>query len=108
LVLGSLTAERLAEVIGADPAQLRETLSSTEITQRLQEDADHAKACGVAATPGVFVEGKPIHTLSKVEIGFWDRLAESYWQRIGVERPDSTRPAAATATPDSPSPKAAP
>ncbi len=108
LARGAMTAERIAEAIGVDPGALREAMSSEEIKQRLLEDADLAKECDIPGTPGVLVEGKPVHTLAKTEIGFWDRLADTYWQRIGVERPESTRPRSPETTPDNPDPKDAP
>lgn len=113
LAQGAITVERVAEAIGVEPAALRNAVSSEQINRRLSEDADQAKACEIAGTPGVFVDGKPVHTLAKTEIGFWDRLAEMYWTRIGVARPESTRltaPAehAEDPTPDSPDPTDAP
>ena len=108
LARGAMTAERIAEAVGVEPGALREAMSSEEIKLRLLEDADLAKACNIPGTPGVLVEGRPVHTLAKTEIGFWDRLADTYWHRIGVERPESTRTAAPRAIPDNPDPKDAP
>jgi protein-disulfide isomerase len=61
-------------------------------TQRLNEDAALAKACNVNGTPAIFVNGRRVDTLAATEVGFWNALAESYWQEIGLPRPASTRP----------------
>ena len=82
----------IAQHVGVDADQLRSNMETEEITQRLNEDAALAKTCKITGTPAIFVNGKRVDTLAATEVGFWNALAQSYWQEIGLPRPASTRP----------------
>jgi hypothetical protein len=69
------------------------------------EDIDQAKHCNIKGTPAVFVEGRLVDTLAVTEIGFWDKLADVYWQRSNLPRPASTKPKPAATTPSTPDQK---
>jgi hypothetical protein len=70
---------------------LRTRMESQETMARISDDARQARRCGVFATPGVFVEGKAVDPLAILEIGFWDKMADHYWQRIAVPRPEAAK-----------------
>ena len=83
-------------------------MTSQPVTARLAEDIDQAKLCDIKGTPAVFVEGRLVDTLAVTEIGFWDKLADVYWQRSNLPRPASTKPKPAPSTPNTPDRKDAP
>ena len=45
---------------------------------------------------------KLVDTLAVTEIGFWDKLADVYWQQNKLPRPASTKPKPAPTTPGTP------
>lgn len=108
LAQGKLTPDTAAAELRLAPAALREAMSSQAVTTRLAEDIDQAKLCDIKGTPAVFVEGKLVDTLAVTEIGFWDKLADVYWQRSNLPRPPSTKPQPAPVTPGTPDRKDAP
>ena len=103
-----MTPERVAEQISVDAAALRATMQSEEITQRLREDAEGARAAGLPGTPGVYVNDRRIEFLALENMRFWDHFAELYWRARNMERPESTRLPAPPATPNSPGSSTAP
>ena len=108
LAQGKLTPDAVAAELHLDPAAFREAMSSQAVATRVAEDIDQAKLCDIKGTPAVFVEGKLVDTLAVTEIGFWDKLADVYWQRSNLTRPASTRPKPSPATPGTPDRKDAP
>ena len=40
----------------------------------------------------MFIDGRKIDTLALNSVSFWDMLADRYWKKRNVTRPDSTRP----------------
>ena len=83
-------------------------MGSQAVAARVAEDIDQAKLCDIKGTPAVFVEGKLVDTLTVTEIGFWDKLADAYWQRSNLPRPASTKPKSVAVTPGTPDRKDAP
>lgn len=108
LAQGKLTPDALAAELHLDPAAFREAMTSQAVSTRLAEDIEQAKLCDIKGTPAVFVEGKWVDTLAVTEIGFWDKLADVYWQRIQVPRPAWTKMRSPPTTPGNPDPKDAP
>jgi protein-disulfide isomerase len=97
---GKVTPERVAPLIGVDPAALREAMMSEAVTQRLMEDFQAARAAGLPGTPGVYINDRRVEFLALDNMRFWDLLADLYWQMRKTERPESTRlTAPAPATP---------
>jgi len=107
LAAGHMTLESVATATKLSPAALTQASTDPAIRSRLSEDIELARIAEIKGTPAVFVEGRMVDTVAAMEVGFWDKLADVYWQRIGVPRPESTRPKTA-ATPGTPSPKAGP
>ncbi len=107
LAAGRLTPQMTAAAIGVDAGALTAATQSEQMRRRVAEDVDQAKVAEVRGTPAVFVEGKLVDPLVVTEVGFWDRLADMYWQRTGIPRPASTKPKTA-ATPSTPDRKDAP
>jgi len=91
---GRVTPDRIASAAGLDPSALAEAMQSPETARaRIAEDVELAARCEIRATPSVFVEGRFVDGLAVNEIAFWDKLADHYFQRVGVSRPASTKPA---------------
>jgi protein-disulfide isomerase len=105
---GLMTAQKLAAAIKLDPGALQSAMESEAVTGRIQADIELAKKVNVAATPAVYVAGRLVDTIPRNEIGFWDKLADMYWERIGIERPEKTKLSPVAATPGSPDRKAVP
>lgn len=108
LAQGKLAPDAVAAELHLAPTAFRDAMSSQAVTMRVAEDIDQAKLCDIKGTPAVFVEGKLVDTLAVMEIGFWDKLADVYWQRSNLPRPASTKPKPAPTTPDTPDRKDAP
>ncbi|MEK7730328.1 MAG: vitamin K epoxide reductase family protein [Planctomycetota bacterium] len=108
LAQGKLAPDAVAAELHLDPAAFREAMSSQAVATRVAEDIDQAKLCDIKGTPAVFVEGKLVDILAVTEIGFWDKLADVYWQRSNLPRPASTKPKPAPTTPGTPDRKDAP
>lgn len=105
---GKLAPEAIAAELQLDPGAFRDAMASKAISMRLAEDVDQARQCDIKGTPAVFVEGKLVDTLAVTELGFWDKLADVYWQRLQVPRPVSTKLKPSSATPNSRDRKDAP
>ncbi len=103
-----ITPEVVAQSLGLDRQEFLGAMASPEIRQRLWEDIDLAKRCGVTGTPTLFINGKRLDNLATTAMGFWSLLADLYWEGVGIERPASTRPPDRKTTPDTPDPSAAP
>lgn len=108
LAQGKLAPDAISSELHLDPAAFRDAMKSQAISTRLTEDVDQAKLCDIKGTPAVFVEGKLVDTLAVTEIGFWDKLADVYWQRSKLPRPTSTKPKPAPIIPGTPDRKDAP
>ena len=108
LAQGKLAPDAMSAELHLDPAALRDAMSSQAVATRVAEDIDQAKLCDIKGTPAVFVEGKLVDTLAVTEIGFWDKLADVYWQRSNLPRPASTKPKPPPTTPGTPDRKDAP
>jgi len=108
LAQGKLIAEAVAANLHLDSVAFRDAMSSQAVTTRVAEDINQAKLCDIKGTPAVFVEGRLVDTLAVTEIGFWDKLADMYWQRSNLPRPASTKPKPAPTTPSTPDRKDAP
>ena len=91
LARGELDPGQFAGELGIDPRALREAVDSQIVASRVEQDVSQAKGCGVFATPSVFIEGKLVDPLEVMEIGFWNEMAERYWNEIGEPRPESTK-----------------
>jgi len=102
---GRVPPERLAEALKLDPAAFMSAMESAEVTDRIQSDIEQAKTCNVASTPALYVGGRLVDTIPRGEIGFWDKLADMYWEQSGEPRPEKTRLPVPPATPGSPSRK---
>jgi protein-disulfide isomerase len=107
LAAGKLTPQDVAAAIGLDAAALAGAVQSEQHRPRVAEDVEQARLADVRGTPAIFVEGRLVETVAATEIGFWDKLADLYWQRHNLPRPPDTRPKA-PATPSNPGPKDAP
>jgi protein-disulfide isomerase len=108
---GTLKPEAVASAIGADVAAFSTAMTSPDILTRINGDADQARVCEIRGTPSIYIDGKPVDSLIAQEIGFWDKLADSYWKKLNLPRPADTLLTAAApvaATPNSPSSKAVP
>lgn len=105
---GLFTPERVAAHIGVDAAALRGTMMSAEITQRLLEDVEGARAAGLPGTPGVYINNRRIENFALENMRFWDLMADMYWQARKMDRPAETRLAPPPATPGTPGSSAAP
>jgi len=109
LAAGKVTPGAVARAVGLDEGALAGTLTSESIHARIEEDIEQARLCEIRGTPSVFVEGRLVDTLAVTELGFWDQLANRYWQQINVARPESTKlKTSAAPTPDTQDRKAAP
>jgi uncharacterized membrane protein len=91
LTQGKLNPDWLATQLQLDPAAFRRAMESSEVMERIKKDVAQAARCQVAATPTVFIDGKLVDTVPRNEIAFWDRLADLYWERAGVPRPEHTK-----------------
>ncbi|MFQ5589711.1 MAG: vitamin K epoxide reductase family protein [Phycisphaerae bacterium] len=105
---GVLAEEEIAQHVGMDLQQLRDAVASGQIDQRIAEDIALAARCGVTGTPALFINGKRLDSLGATAIGFWNLLADLYWEGVGVKRPSSTRLDAQPATQDTQDPSGAP
>lgn len=112
---GDLDVGPLIESLKIDPDKFIATMQSADVQTRIREDIELSAKIGVKSTPAVFVSGRRVDPLATSEAGFWDQLAEQYWQECKTPRPQHTRPtrpapkpAAQSATPGSPDQKAAP
>ncbi len=108
LVQGKLTPEALSAELNLTVGALREAQASQAVASRLNEDIDQAKQSEIKGTPAVFVEGKLVDTLAATELGFWDKLADGYWQKIQTPRPEATKLRPSSATPGTPGRKDGP
>jgi protein-disulfide isomerase len=88
---GRLAPAALADHLGLDSRGLRGAMQSEETRARFRRNAEEGRACGVNGTPVLFVQGRRVHTLARREAGFWDKVAEMYWQDRNEPRPASTR-----------------
>ncbi|MBI4719170.1 MAG: thioredoxin domain-containing protein [Planctomycetes bacterium] len=94
---------------GVDPRAFAETVASDTVLQRIREDAELGKSCGVVGTPGVFVMGRRVDELAVLEPRFWNQLANVYWEQgRHMPRPTNTLLKSTDATPGSPDPSTAP
>lgn len=107
LAQGKISADAFALGLGLDPKAFGGAADSEAFRIRVTEDVQQARNCDVKGTPAVFVEGRQVDILAAMEVGFWDKLADTYWQRIQVPRPETARPPPA-ATPNNPNRKDAP
>ncbi|MCH7808765.1 MAG: thioredoxin domain-containing protein [Planctomycetes bacterium] len=105
---GQLSAETVATELGLDPTAFQEAMESDAPAQRIREDVDEGAKRNLRSTPAVFVQGRKVDGLAARELGFWDELADRYWQSIGEPRPESTRPPDAAPTLDTRDPTNAP
>ncbi|UCE60790.1 MAG: thioredoxin domain-containing protein [Phycisphaerales bacterium] len=94
----------IAELLGLDSTELKAVAASEAVTNRLAEDAELAVRCGVHGTPAVYIDGKQVDVMTKGEIGFWDILADRYWESIDTPRPPTTQLPVVEATADTPGP----
>jgi len=108
LAQGKVMPDAVAAELHLNPAAFGEAMGSQAVAARVAEDVDQARLCDIKGTPAVFVEGKLVDTLAVTEIGFWDKLADVYWQRSNVPRPASTKPKPSPTTPGTPDRKDAP
>ena len=88
---GKMTPERVAVALDLDVEVLRAAMKGQQVTQPIGEDVKQAKVCGMHGTPTVFVEGRPVEPLALMEIRFWDKMADLYWQSLNIPRPHSTK-----------------
>ena len=115
---GKLTLEQVAAETKLDPTTLKEKMNDPAVLERIHADIELAKELEVDGTPAVFVDGKRVDRLAAPEIGFWNRLADHYYEMAEIPRPPQTIPqrkvvvpkTGATApvqgaTPGTPSPK---
>lgn len=109
LATGQITFESAGAALRLDAAAWKALAGGgvdSGFQARIGEDIQQARMADIRGTPAVFIEGRLVDTLAAGESAFWDRLAEWYWQRAGVPRPDSTRPK--PTTPSNPTAKGAP
>lgn len=99
LAKGTLTAEQLAADLKLDSAALTEKMKDPQVEERIVADARLARSLGVTGTPAVFVQGRALAPFSKANIGFWNTLADMYWNGVGKPRPESTQQKSRSATP---------
>ncbi len=91
LKLGKLTSAEVAAELGIEPQRLADKMKSETIMSRIREDAEVGRACGVNSTPALFVSGRRVRPPARGEIGFWDRVADLYWESRNEPRPESTK-----------------
>jgi len=87
---GRADATWLAQRIGVSVDELEVTMESPEILERIEQDIAQATTCNVRSTPTVFIDGKLVDTIARNDIKFWDQLANEFWAKQGVSRPDHT------------------
>ena len=92
LAAGKMTLERLANELKLDREALAKAASSDEAAQRIVADADLAARLGITGTPAVYVEDRALSVLVKGEPGFWNAVADAYWEGTGTPRPAGTVP----------------
>lgn len=89
---GTMSAMRLAEGIGLDAAALESAATPASAMARITRDLEQVRACGLRATPGIYVEGRKIESAAASNVQFWDKLADWFWKEKAKEpRPASTR-----------------
>ncbi len=101
---GIMTPEVVAEAAGLDPQALKDAMSSADIQTRFDGDTTQAKKCELKGTPGVYVNGKHVDTLATMQVSFWDKLSDRYWQERQEPRPPHTRLKKSSVTPGTPVP----
>jgi protein-disulfide isomerase len=77
LAAGGITVDRFARELNLDPARVREAMASDQVKARIAEDIRQAGELGVSGTPAIFVNGKAVAQISKMEPAFWRALAEA-------------------------------
>ncbi len=100
---GGLTSADMASELALDPVRFEEAIGSDAALERIGEDAKAGRSNGLSATPALFVSGRLVEMPARNEIGFWDKLADHYWQSRNELRPPSTRLSEPSAIPDNPS-----
>ena len=90
LIEGQLVPEDVAAHLGMDEKAFLNAVTTAVESPRIAEDAELAAACGVIATPAVFVDGRRVNKLAVGELGFWDKIADDYWKSLNLPRPAST------------------
>jgi len=79
--------ERLAEDLQLNPERFVIDMQSPDIGKRLLNDINEAVEAGVSSTPSAFVNGKQVHSLAMMNLGFWRAMALLYWRTIGETPP---------------------
>jgi protein-disulfide isomerase len=97
---GTLTPETIASELGFEAEAFGEAMRSEEVAKRIAEDVDLAQRCDVASTPALFVSGRRVDQLARMEPAFWDQLADIYWKSRDGGRPESTKLGKAGSTRD--------
>jgi len=108
LAAGRIGLGDVASAIGIDESAMSPHVTSAATTARIKEDIALAGTLGVRGTPAVYVDGKVVDQLAKIEVAFWDKMADDYFVRVGVSRPASTRPQKKSVTQGSQGRKVAP
>lgn len=106
--LSGISIDDFAKALALDPARLSTDMAGAAVKQRINEDIEEAKKSGIRATPMLLVSNKPVDGLAVKELGFWDRLAESYWYSLKLPRPQNTLMQQPSATPGTPAKPNAP
>jgi hypothetical protein len=86
----------MAAALGLDVGQLQTDLESPATAQRLQEDVQLARQCGLRSTPYILVNGRVVDGVAAKEVNFWNALADQFWAEVGIVRPESTKLATET------------
>lgn len=92
LAAGRIGVQEVANAVGIDAASLSSQMKSETIAARIAGDIALAGSLGVRGTPAVYVNGATVDPLAKVEVAFWDKMADDYFRSVGLKRPASTRP----------------
>jgi protein-disulfide isomerase/uncharacterized membrane protein len=88
---GKMTPERFAGALGLDVEAVVGAMEGEPVGRRIAEDVTQGKTCGMQGTPTVFIEGKPVEPLALMEVAFWDKVADLYWQGLNIPRPASAK-----------------
>lgn len=89
---GKLTLEQVCAETKLDAAAIKSKMEDPAIVERIHADIELAKNLEIDGTPAVFVDGKRVERLAAPEIGFWNRLADHYYEMAQIPRPPSTIP----------------
>ncbi len=92
LAAGRLTPDQFAKELGLDPQAYKAAMDSPEVAARIAEDTQLAGKLGVTGTPAVYVENRELTPMPKIDTGFWNALADRYFERLGIPRPPHTLP----------------